>query len=58
VENAPLGVEAAKAAGLFTIAVNTGPLEKEVLTNSGADVVLENMEELFLEWNNFVSSWS
>lgn len=58
VENAPLGVEAAKAAGLFTIAVNTGPLEKEVLTNSGADVVLDSMEELFLEWNNFVSSWS
>jgi len=31
IENAPLGVEAAKAAGIFTIGINTGILEDEIL---------------------------
>lgn len=53
VENAPLGVESAKAAGLFVIAVNTGPLEEKVLWESGADVVLDSMEELFHKWELF-----
>ena len=53
VENAPLGVRAAKAAGLFTIAVNTGPLPDADLAAEGADVVLPNMEALidFLQNN-------
>lgn len=55
VENAPLGVESAKAAGLFVIAVNTGPLDEKVLWESGADVLLDSMEELFLKWENFIS---
>ena len=55
VENAPLGVEAAKAAGLFTIAVNTGPLDTKVLYDCGADIVLDSMEHLFQSWNTFVS---
>lgn len=46
VENAPLGVQAGKAAGIYTIAVNTGPLPDEVLKNAGADVVLPNMKAL------------
>ena len=46
VENAPLGVRAAKAAGLFTIAVNTGPLDDELLWAEKADVVLPDMEAL------------
>ena len=46
VENAPLGVRAAKAAGLFTIAVNTGPLDDELLWAEKADVVLPNMKAL------------
>ena len=49
VENAPLGVRAAKNAGLFTIAVNTGILEDERLTLAGADIVLPNMHAL-LQW--------
>ena len=53
VENAPLGVESAKAAGLFVIAVNTGPLDEKVLWESGADVVLDSMEELFQKWELF-----
>ena len=48
VENAPLGVQAAKAAGIYTIAVNTGPLADQVLLNAGADVVLPSMEALSL----------
>ena len=46
VENAPLGVRAGKAAGLFTIAVNTGILPDEALTAEGADRVFPNMTAL------------
>ena len=49
VENAPLGVRAAKNAGLFTIAVNTGILENERLSQEKADLVLPNMHAL-LQW--------
>ena len=42
-ENAPLGVQAGHAAGIFTIAANTGPLEDKVLKNAGADIVLPGM---------------
>lgn len=49
IENAPLGVRAGKAAGLYTIAVNTGPLADAALKNEGADQVFANMAEL-LEW--------
>lgn len=43
VENAPLGVQAGHAAGIFTIAANTGPLPDEVLKKAGADIVLPGM---------------
>lgn len=46
VENAPLGVQAAKAADIYTVAVNTGPLTDQVLLDAGADVVLESMQAL------------
>ena len=46
VENAPLGVKSAKAAGLFVFAVNTGILHREDLYKAGTDVVLDNMIEL------------
>lgn len=46
VENAPLGVEAGRAAGIFTIAANTGPLPDEVLKESGADIVVAGMHEV------------
>ena len=46
VENAPLGVEAAHAAGIFTIAVNTGPLHDAKLWEAGADKVFPNMKAL------------
>ena len=46
IENAPLGVQAGKAAGCFTIGVNTGPLDPEVLRQAGADLVLPSMTAL------------
>ncbi|KGN78237.1 beta-phosphoglucomutase [Porphyromonadaceae bacterium COT-184 OH4590] len=46
IENAPLGVRSAVAAGIFTIAVNTGILNKNVLVEEGAHIVLDNMKEL------------
>ncbi len=46
IENAPLGIESAVAAGIFTIAVNTGPLPDSVLADAGASIVLHSMEEL------------
>lgn len=45
VENAPLGVRAAIAARIFTIAVNTGPLPDQQLRQEGANLVLKNMYE-------------
>ena len=49
VENAPLGVMAAHAAGIFTIAVNTGPLPDSDLAAEGADRIFPDMYAL-LEW--------
>jgi len=49
VENAPLGVRAAKAAGLFCCAVNTGPLPDSELAAEHADRIFHSMLEL-LDW--------
>ena len=46
IENAPLGVQAGHAAGIYTIAANTGPLADEVLKKAGADVVLPGMMDV------------
>ncbi len=46
VENAPLGVRSAVGAGIFTVAVNTGPLRPEELSAAGANLVLPSMKEL------------
>ena len=52
VENAPLGVRAGTAARAFTIAVNTGPLPDEVLTNAGADLLFSRMTDLSDAWKS------
>lgn len=46
VENAPLGVKAGVAAGIYTIAINSGPLPDSVLLGEGANVLYHNMGEL------------
>ena len=50
IENAPLGVEAGHKAGIFTIAVNTGPLNGEILLNAGADLLFPSMQALCESW--------
>jgi len=46
IENAPLGIQSAKAAGIFTIAINTGILDDRVLWESGADLVVKDWKDL------------
>jgi HAD superfamily hydrolase (TIGR01509 family) len=53
VENAPLGVEAAVAANIFTIAVNTGPLPEQALLEKGAHLLFPSMTALSEAWKNF-----
>lgn len=43
IENAPLGVEAGVVAGVFTVAVNTGPIPAQALYDAGADIVFDSM---------------
>ena len=57
VENAPLGVTAGVAAGLFTIAVNTGPLKEQVLTDAGASIVFPSMPTLCDEWEKLYQAF-
>ena len=54
VENAPLGVQAGVAAGVFTIAVNTGPLPDEALLSQGANLLFHSMQEFCDEWEKVV----
>lgn len=54
VENAPLGVRAGVAAGIFTVAVNSGPLPDEALIKEGADVVFADMQSFCDEWDAFI----
>ena len=49
VENAPLGIRSAVAAGIDTIAVNTGPLDDGILMAEGPVLLLHSMTELS-EW--------
>lgn len=55
VENAPLGVRAAVAAGIFTIAVNTGPLPDKALADEGANLIFPTMTALKDTWRQIVS---
>ncbi len=56
IENAPLGVQAAVAAGIFTIAVNTGPIEDDILLKDGANILLQSMEELHQKWDEITQA--
>jgi len=56
VENAPLGVRAGVAAGIFTIAVNSGPLPDATLAGAGADIVLPRMTVLRDLWDEFYNT--
>lgn len=56
VENAPLGVRAGVAAGIFTIAVNTGPLSDDTLKAEGADLLFPSMQALAAAWDMVVGA--
>lgn len=43
VENAPMGVQAGVAAGIYTVAVNTGPIPDKALYEAGADCLFPDM---------------
>ena len=53
VENAPLGVRAGVAAGIFTVAVNTGPLPDKVLLDEGANYLFHSMSDFSKNWKDF-----
>ena len=50
IANAPLGVQAGVAAGIFTIAVNTGPLPDQVLWDEGANLLFPSMPAFNENW--------
>ncbi len=56
VENAPLGVRSGVAAGIFTIAVNTGPIPDQVLLDEGANLLYSDMPSLSKAWNDILAS--
>lgn len=45
IENAPLGVKSASAAGVFTVAVTTGPIPREELEKASAAIVFDSMPQ-------------
>lgn len=58
IENAPLGVRAAKAAGLDCVAVTTGPIPRKAFEEEGADMIFDSMPAFadFLESTAFPRS--
>jgi HAD superfamily hydrolase (TIGR01509 family) len=56
VENAPLGVQAGFSSGIFTVGVNTGPLNKKVLIEAGANLLFDSMYDLYQKWDDFIAS--
>lgn len=56
VENAPMGVKAAKAAGIFTVAVTTGPIPVSLLYEAGADAVFPDMLSFARSLGEWLSS--
>lgn len=55
VENAPLGVHAGAAAGCYTVAINSGPLDDSVLLNEGADILFSTIREFADYWELFLN---
>ena len=56
VENAPLGVRAGVAAGIFTVAVNTGPLPDDALLSEGANLLYPSMQAFAEGFKELTSS--
>ncbi len=56
VENAPLGIESAVSAGIYTIGVNTGPLPEQVLIDAGANIVYPSMQTLANDFQQILNA--
>lgn len=56
VENAPLGVKAAVAARIFTVAVNTGPLPNSKLTEQGSSLIFNRMTDFRDHWHELMAA--
>ena len=54
VENAPLGIRAGISAGIFTVAINSGPLPDASLLDEGANVLYDTMTQLVDDWDYYV----
>lgn len=54
IENAPLGVRSGVAAGIFTIAINSGPLHDSALLNEGCNLLYEKMTDLLKDWEQII----
>ena len=52
VENAPLGVHAGVAAGIFTVAINSGPLPDEALLGEGANLLYPTIRQFADDFEN------
>lgn len=52
VENAPLGIRSAKAAGLFTIAINSGKLPDTELLQENCDLLFQSSTALVDAWRD------
>lgn len=54
VENAPMGVRAGVAAGIFTVGINSGPLPDSALTREGADIIFPSIREFSNHWKDLL----
>ncbi len=57
VENAPMGVKAGVAAGIFTVAVNTGPIPDIEFEKAGANLLFPNMPDFDAHFNELVNEF-
>lgn len=55
VENAPLGVKAGAAAHIFTVAINSGPLDDSALLEQGADILYPAITDFSNDWPLFMA---
>jgi HAD superfamily hydrolase (TIGR01509 family) len=56
IENAPMGIRSAVAAGICTVAVNTGLMSDRILLDAGADILYPSMLDLDAGWDALAKS--
>ena len=56
VENAPLGVRAGVAANIFTVAINSGPLPDNELSDKGSNLLYHQMTEFCDDFETLIAA--